>query len=114
MKVYDKARELVEVLKQEETYAEFVRWQRQVFTDPRLKAMLLELRTQEFNLHRRQLLGEEVSAEQKEAVRRLYELARNEPTLASYLDAEYQFSRMILEIQRIINEAVPVKAHGTS
>lgn len=114
MKVYDKARELVEVLKQEEIYAEFLHWQRQVFSDPQHKAMLLELRTQEFNLHRRQLLGEEVSPEQKEAVRKLYELARNNPTLARYLDVEYQFSRMMLEIQRIINEAVPDKAHGKS
>lgn len=109
MKVYDKARELVEVLKQEETYSEFINWQRQVFDSPEHKRMLLDLRHKEFDMHRQQLMGKEVSEEHKEALRRLYEIARHDPVVGRYLDVEYRFSRMMMDIQKIINDAVPVK-----
>lgn len=109
MNVYDKARELVEVLKQEEVYAEFIQGQRQVFDDPEHKAMLLNLRNKEFDLHRQQLMGKEVSEEHKETLRRLYEIARHNPTVGHYLDVEYRFSQMMMSIQKIINDAVPVK-----
>lgn len=109
MNVYDKARELVEVLKQEQVYAEFIKGQRQVFDDPEHKAMLLNLRNKEFDLHRQQLMGKEVSEEHKETLRRLYEIARHNPTVAHYLDVEYRFSQMMMSIQKIINDAVPVK-----
>lgn len=109
MKVYEKARELVEALKQEEIYAEFVKWQHKVFADPRLKETLLALRRHEFELHRQQLKGKEVSEEEKDNLRRLYESARQDEVIKRYLDVEYRFSRMMLDIQKIINDAVPVK-----
>ena len=109
MNVYEKARELVEVLKDEEVYTDFVKWQREVFEDVRLKEMLLDLRGKEFEMHRQQLMGKEVSEEQKEALRRLYEIARHDTTIGRYLDIEYRFSRMMMDIQKIINDAVPIK-----
>jgi len=112
MDVYEKARELVEVLKQEDVYTAFLKWQRQVFDDPKLKEMLLDLRSKEFEMHRQQLMGKEVSEEQKEALRRLYEIARHDNTIGSYLEVEYRFSRMMMDIQKIINDAVPVKQPG--
>lgn len=109
MQVYDKAREMVEVLKQEEVYTEFVKWQRQVFDDPKLKEMLLDLRNKEFEIHRQQLMGKGVTEEQKETLRKLYEIARLDPSIGNYLEVEYRFSRMMMDIQKIINDAVPVK-----
>jgi len=109
MKVYEKARELVEALQQEEIYAEFVKWQRQVFADPGLKETLLALRRHEFELHRQQLKGKELSEEEKDNLRRLYESARQDAVIKLYLEAEYRFSRMMMDIQKIINAAVPVK-----
>lgn len=109
MDVYDKARELAEVLKQEEVFTQFVHWQSQVFANSKLKERLLDLRRAEFALQRRQLSGKEVSTEQKEALRRLYEAARQDETISRYLEIEYRFSGMLKDIQKIINDAVPVK-----
>lgn len=109
MSVYEKARELVEVLKEEEVYTQFVHWQRQVFDDPKHKEMLLDLRNKEFELHRQQLMGKEVGEGQKEALRKLYEIARHDSVIGRYLEVEYRFSRMMMDIQKIINDAVPVK-----
>jgi cell fate (sporulation/competence/biofilm development) regulator YlbF (YheA/YmcA/DUF963 family) len=109
MRVYEKARELVVALKQEEIYAEFVKWQRQVFAAPRLKETLLALRRHEFELHRQQLTGKDASEEEKDNLRRLYESARRDDVIKCYLEAEYRFSKMMLDIQKIINAAVPVK-----
>lgn len=109
MDVYSKAGELVEVLKQEEVYLEFIKWQDRVFDDSELKGMLLDLRNKEFEMHRHQLMGKEISEEQKESLRKFYEIARHDPTVGRYLDVEYHFSRMMMDIQKIINDAVPVK-----
>lgn len=109
MKVYDQARELVEVLKQEDVYKDFIGWQQRVFGNPRLKELLLNLRRREFELHRRQLQGEEIPEAEKNAVEELHSHARQEEDLQNYLEAEYRFSRMMLDIQKIINAAVPVR-----
>lgn len=100
------------MLKEEKIYSEFVDWQRQVFTDPELKEKLLTLRNHEFALHRQQLKGKDISEEELANLRQLYETAREDAVIRSYLDAEYRFSKMMLDIQKIINDAVPVKGPG--
>lgn len=107
VRVFIKARELVEALKQEEIYAEFCHWQQQVFALPELKKLLMDLRRKEFGISRQQLLGNECVAEEKR-LQGLYELARRQPVLENYLAAEYRFSKMMLEVQGIINAAVPL------
>lgn len=109
MQVYEQARQLVEVLKQEEVYKEFIGLQLRVFGDPKLKELLLTLRRREFELHRRQLQGAEVSDEEKQGIEELHSKALQEEELQRYLDAEYRFSRLMLDIQKIINAAVPVR-----
>jgi len=109
MSVYDKARELVDALQQEEVYTEFIQYQREVYQDPQHKEMLLSLRNKEFAVNRQQLLGKEVGEDEKEELRRLYEVARHNPVVGGYMDAEYKFSRMMMDIQKIINDAVPVQ-----
>jgi cell fate (sporulation/competence/biofilm development) regulator YlbF (YheA/YmcA/DUF963 family) len=99
----------VEVLKDEEIYSEFVHWQQQVFANPRLKEKLLALRNREYALHRQQLKGKNISEGEMADIRKLYETTREDDVTRSYLDAEYRFSKMMMDIQKIINDAVPVK-----
>ena len=109
MGVYEKARELVEMLKQEEVYEEFIERQQQIFAVPVLKELLMDLRRREFAIYRHQLLGKEVDLAEEETLRELHEAACQENALKLYLEAEYRFSKMMLDIQSIINAAVPVK-----
>ncbi len=103
---------MVAVLKEEKIYSDFVYWQRQVFDDVRLKEKLMALRQHEFALHRLQLRGKDISEEELANLRQMYATAREDAVIRSYLDAEYRFSKMMLDIQKIINNAVPVKGSG--
>lgn len=114
MKVHDKARELVEVLKEEEVYQEFVHWQQQVFFAPKPKETLLALRRQEFALHARQLQGGVLSEEEKADLQEAYRQACTQDVLRQYLEAEHRFSKVMLEIQKIINGAVPISSRDFS
>ncbi|MTI95094.1 MAG: YlbF family regulator [Firmicutes bacterium] len=109
MSVYDKARELVIELRKESTYTEFVEWQEKVLADPDLKAMLTDLRSKEFELQKQELLGQEVPAEQRAKLHRLYDVVRLNPALRRYLELEYRFIQMMMDIQKTINEAMPIK-----
>lgn len=108
MNVYEKARELVGVLKEQDVYKEYVESRKQVFSDPKLKEMLLDLRKVEYDMHRRQLEGKSVSDKEKAKLRELHELARLNSVLGRYMEAEYRFGVMMMDIQKIINEVVPV------
>lgn len=109
MGVYDKARELAAAIKQETVFNEYEQIKNQVFADPKLKQMLLDLRRQELELQKQQLLGKEVTQEQKDKARQLYEIVRLNSSLARFLEVEYRFGRMMMDIQKIINDVVPVE-----
>lgn len=109
MGVYDKARELAAAIKQETVFNEYEQIKTQVFTDPKLKQMLLDLRRQELELQKQQLLGKEVTQEQKDKARQLYEIVRLNSSLSRFLEVEYRFGRMMMDIQKIINDVVPIE-----
>lgn len=109
MNVHEKARELVRAVKEQDVYKDFVESKQQVFSDSKLKEMLLDLRRAELDLHRRKLAGETVGDKEQEKLQQLYELARVNSVLARYLEVEYRFSMLMMDIQKIINEAVPLK-----
>ncbi len=114
MKSYQKARELVQAVKAEESYKEFIQAREQVFADPKLKDMLRDLRKAEIEAHQSQLEGKELSDQEKEKIQKLYELARMNSVLAGYLEKEYRFSMMMMDIQKIINEVIPEEKEQAS
>ena len=63
-------------------------------------------------LHRLQLRGKDISEEELANLRQMYATAREDAVIRSYLDG-YRFSKMMLDIQKIINNAVPVKGSGS-
>ncbi len=107
MQPYQKARELVQAVKAEESYKEFMQAREQVFADPKLKDMLRDLRKAEIEAHQRQMAGQELDDDDKQKIQKLYELARMNSVLAGYLEKEYRFSMMMMDIQKIINEVIP-------
>jgi cell fate (sporulation/competence/biofilm development) regulator YlbF (YheA/YmcA/DUF963 family) len=109
MGVYDQARELAAAIKQETVYSEYEQIKSQVFADPKLKQMLLDLRRQELELQKQQLMGKEVTQEQKDKARQLHEIVRLNSTLARFFEVECRFGRMMMDIQKIINDVVPVE-----
>ncbi len=67
--------------------------------------MLLDFRKEQFRLEKQKLSGLEVAPEQIEKLEKLFEVLNLNLTVKRFLDAEFRFSRLIEDIQKIIGEA---------
>ncbi len=67
--------------------------------------MLLDFRKEQFRLQSQKLSGLEVAPEQLDKLDRLFEVLNLNLTVKRFLDAEFRFSRLIGDVQKIINEA---------
>ncbi len=105
MNPYDAAHNLARALRESSEFKEMKEAQSAVKTDPSAKEMLLDFRKEQFNMHKQQLSGVEVSQEQKDKLEKLYEVINMNTLLKRLLTAEYKVSVLLEDIQKIINEA---------
>ncbi|GAW93004.1 YlbF family regulator [Calderihabitans maritimus] len=103
---YDKAYELAKALAQSEEYKNYLQAKEKLERDDKNLKMLQEFKRRQLAIQMAELAGQEVDEEQIEQVERLYEIISLNPVINEFLTAEYRFSRMMADIQNIINEAI--------
>lgn len=106
MSTYDKARELAKALAQSEEYKDYVAAKEQLEADEKNLAMLQEFRRQQVEIQMAQMVGEEIDETRLQQLESLYQLLSLNPTINGFLTAEYRFSRLLADIQKIIGDAV--------
>ena len=75
-------------------------------TDSIAKKMLADLRKTQWNMQKQKLSGLEVAPEQEAQLSRLLEVINLNLIVKEYLEAEYRFSILLTDIQKIIGEAM--------
>ncbi len=105
MNPYDAAHALAKALRESPEFKEMKKAQDDVKADISAKEMLLDFRREQFNMHKQQLSGVEVSQEQKEKLEKLFEVVNMNSLIKRLLNAEYKVSIMLQDIQKIISEA---------
>lgn len=105
MNPYDAAHALAKALRESPEFKEMKKAQEDVKADISAKEMLLDFRREQFNMHKQQLSGVEVSQEQKEKLEKLFEVVNMNSLIKRLLNAEYKVSIMLQDIQKIISEA---------
>ena len=112
MKAYDSAHQLAKDLNSSEEYRAFVRVKEKIKADPANTKMLSEFQIKQFEIQQYQLMGQEVTQEKQQELERLYSLISLNPSIKEYLEAEFRFSRMMNDVQKIladaVQEAVPI------
>lgn len=104
MNVYDYAYGLVRALKESSEYKRFLSAKSKVESDEKARQMLLDFEQKRLAVQQAQLLGQELP-DKEEELERIYEVISLHPKISEYLQAEYQFVRMMSDIQKIIGEA---------
>jgi cell fate (sporulation/competence/biofilm development) regulator YlbF (YheA/YmcA/DUF963 family) len=112
MNPYDIAHQLATALNTSEEYRAFIAAKEKVKTDTANTKMLADFQLKQFELQQLQMLGQEISQDKQQELERSYSLLSLNPSIKEYLEAEFRFSRLINDVQKIladgIQEAVPV------
>lgn len=106
MNLYDYAHSLVKAIKESPEYKKFKMAQDKLQTDSIAKKMLADLRKTQWNMQKQKLSGLEVAPEQEAQLSRLLEVINLNLIVKEYLEAEYRFSILLTDIQKIIGEAM--------
>lgn len=105
MNPYDAAHILAKALRESPEFKGYGEAQELLAKDSAAREMLLDFRKEQFRLQRQKLAGLEVAPEQLEKLDKLFEVLNLNLTVKRFLDAEFRFSRLLGDIQKIINEA---------
>ncbi|HHY59638.1 MAG TPA: YlbF family regulator [Clostridia bacterium] len=106
MSVYDKAYELAQALINSPEYLHYMACKEKLEKDLASYSMLQHFRRQQWEVQMFRLLGHEVNEEVTQELEQLYAYLSAEPVINEYLTAEYQFSRMVSTVQKILSEAI--------
>jgi len=105
--VYDKAYELARLLANTKEYKEFISAKENLKKNKMYREMLEHYRQSQLEVQVAELAGHEIDEDTREQLDKLYDLISVNPAITEYLEAEYRFSRLMSDIQKIIAEAVP-------
>ncbi|MBP2073085.1 YlbF family regulator [Thermoanaerobacterium butyriciformans] len=109
MNVYDKAYELKKAIEELPEYKAFKEAFEKIESNEQNKKMLEDFRKKQLEIQTKELTGEEVTKEDEEKLKKLYEILSLNPELNAYLSAEYSFSRIMDDITKIIMDVVNLK-----
>jgi len=104
MNVYDHAHALARAIKASSEYRAFKKALESLEKDAAAKEMLSDFRKSQWELQQQKLSGLEISPEQEQRLSRVWEVIRLNMVVKDYLEAEYKFSVMLSDIQKIIGE----------
>jgi len=100
------AHELARTLKESEEFKQFIISKEKVMSDASNHKMIREFQLKQWEIREAQMLDAEVSEERQQELERLYSLVSLNPAAREYLEAEFEVSRMVNDIQKIIGEAI--------
>lgn len=106
MAANDLAHELARTLKESNEFKQFLKSKEKVKSDSGNHKMVREFQLKQWEIREAQMLDQEISEEKQQELERLYSLVSLNPTAREYLEAEFEVSRMVNDIQRIIGEAI--------
>jgi cell fate (sporulation/competence/biofilm development) regulator YlbF (YheA/YmcA/DUF963 family) len=102
----DLANQLARTLKESDQFKQFLKSKEKVMSDANNHKMIREFQLKQWEIREAQMLETEISEEKQQELERLYSLVSINPTAREYLEAEFEVSRMVNDIQNIIGAAI--------
>ena len=105
---YDKAHELARTVTSSEVYKRYVAAKSAVEKIPEYQEKILEIRNQQMEFNRAQMLGEEVNSDSVLELSQMFAKANQIKEIAEFFNAEGAFIQMFNDMMEIIQNAVEV------
>lgn len=109
MSVRIKAHELAKEIKESKEWQRFESAKKEIEQHEAAKLMLRDFNAKQLELYQKELMGEKPSEEDLAVLQRLAETVSFNPYVREFLEAEYEFTQMMAEVQNIINDALGIK-----
>ena len=106
MFAYDLAYELAVALKESDEFKQFNKSKEKVTSDENNHKMVREFQLKQWEIREAQMLDTEISEEKQQELERLYSLVSLNPVAREYLQSEFEVSRIVNDIQKIIGDAI--------
>ena len=110
MAANDLARELVRTLKESDEFKHFYESKEKVMQNAHNHKMIRDFQVKQWEIREAQMLDVEVNEERQQELERLYSLLSLNDVTREYLQAEFEVSCMVNDIQIIIGEALQAAA----
>lgn len=105
MNPYDKAHELARSVVASDAYVKAKAARERLERDPSALRMAQDIRTRQWALQAKVFAGQTPTREEEETLQRLMEVVSLNSDVREYLQAEYQLSVLLADIQRILADA---------
>lgn len=104
--IYNKAQDLAREIAESPEYKEYLKAKEMVEKDKNNILLLESFRRMQWEIQMIQLLGQEVDEEQLQQLEQIYQMLSANPVINEYLMAEYRFSRVLGDVQKILTQWV--------
>jgi len=104
--VQDKARELASEIRNSEEYKNYAAAKERAQANPQLVESLNDYQQKQFELQKKQMLGEEIGAEAMEQMQKLYQILAQDPLAAEYLQAQVRFALMVNDVYGVLADVL--------
>lgn len=106
MKTIELAKQLAKSLAESQEYQNYLQAKQILEGHEAAKTMLEDFRKKQWELERKKISGDKLLEPHEQELQKLAEIIGVNPYVRDYLMAEFQFTQVMMEIQRIISEAV--------
>lgn len=109
MKHIELAKQLARALAESEEFRNYQSAKKNLEEHEAAKVMFEDFRKKQWELEKKRINGDKLLEPYENEIKKLSEIIGLNPYVREYLMAEYKFSQMMLEIDKIIGEAVGIK-----
>lgn len=103
---YDKARELARSIEESDVFKKFKEVKSKVDQNEKTKAMIEDFQKKQFEIQKKQMLGEEPSEEDAKKLQELFGILSLDSVANEYMTAEFQYVQMIQDVSKILGEVL--------
>jgi cell fate (sporulation/competence/biofilm development) regulator YlbF (YheA/YmcA/DUF963 family) len=103
---YDTAHELAQTIQSTDQYKELMKVRSSIEKDSATLHMLQDYRTRQWDLQAKQLQGQTLSSDEREAFEKLTEVVSMNQDVKKYLELETYFNNVLMDIYGILSKTV--------
>lgn len=109
MEVQKKAQELANAIMNSAEYQKMIAARERVQNHQAARVMLRDFQNKQLELHKQQMEGTPVTAEQEEQLQQLFGVISINPYIRELFEAEFAFSGLMLEVNDVLSKVLDLK-----
>ncbi|KYP81885.1 YlbF family regulator [Ferroacidibacillus organovorans] len=104
MNPYDCAHELARAIRESEGFRAMKAAKEKIDPDEKAKEMLNDFHLKQLQFEQKRILGQEPTEEEQDGLHKLYEILQMHQPVREYLQAEYQLSVLMQDVQKVLGD----------